>query len=227
MAFPTVADVTETGVSSASTTHNQAMPATVNSGELLCMTSVFENLVTITTPSGWTDLISTGAVSVHLRIADGTEGGTTVNVVTNNAEQSACQVYRIQDWFGSLAGVEAGTQNTGSSSSPDPGSVTASWGAEDNLFIAQFGANDDDAAADIAPTNYTNLVSTVSGGGINAGATVGSARRELASATDNPGAFTLDAGELWRAFTLVVRPAAAAGANLPAMMHQYRQRRVL
>ena len=161
-------------------------------------------------PGGWTEIFS-GSVGTcytkgFVRVAAGTEGGGTVDVTTPSGANAAAQCFRITGWYGSLGGVEDGVPAApGGSDSPDPPSLTVSWGAEDNLWLAVFGATDDDDSASSGPTNYTNLDSTVSGGGPNDGASVGSARREYKNATDNPSAFTLTETESWVANTICIR----------------------
>ncbi|MCH7783728.1 hypothetical protein IID62_11750 [candidate division KSB1 bacterium] len=92
---------------------------------------------------------------------------------------------------------------------------------EDNLYIAFGGARNDDIAWSSAPTNYTNLTSTITGGGTDDGASVGTARRELASDSDNPGTFGLAGNERTRGATLVIRPAAAVAGVLDLIMAPY------
>lgn len=221
MAFPQTSAPAESSFSSASTTHNVSMPATVNAGDLLLVNMCLEassSAPNVTTPSGWTQLWHTSSVGTsvitryagYAKAADGGEGGGTVNFATNVACTAAAQCYRVTNWYGSLAGVETGTLDSGGGTTPDPPSLTASWGSEDNLWFALSGAADDDQNYTSAPANYTGLVSTLGGGGTNASCEVGSARRELASATENPGTFTLQSTESWATQTIVVRPAAAS-----------------
>ena len=122
------------------------------------------------------------------------------------SSRGAAQVYRITGWFGALVGLEIGTSAGASSDSPDPPSLTASWGALDNLFLTFVGGQDDDATVSSYPTNYTNGTATLGGGGANLSGAAYSARRELAGATDDPGVYTLSESESWNANTLVVRP---------------------
>jgi hypothetical protein len=213
--YPTVEDTLTQGFPNATTSHYVNMPATVNSGDLLVIWFACHRNRVLGTPSGWTVLqdAEDGSglmrAALYVRDANGTEGGTTVDVSTGAGEASAAIVYRISGWAGSLStDVDSATPNTevSDTTSVNPPSVTAGWGSADNLFIALGAAGDDDASFTGAPTNYTNLQSIVSGAGTDAGAEVGSAIREYTSSSDDPDAFTLSVSERYVATTLVVEP---------------------
>ncbi len=215
MAFPTIASITETSSASGSSTHAVSMPATVEENDLLVMYFVRRGSGGITTPADWTQKWTDATVhnsSVFVIKPTSTQAsnlaGSTVTVTVGGTPAAAAQVYRIAaaNWFRDLAGVETGSVATGTSDSPNPPSYTVSWGALDNLWVASFGGADDDATVSDYPTNYTDGVDTVSGGGMNSGSEIGTARRELAAATDDPGVFTISESESWHANTMVIRP---------------------
>lgn len=208
MAFPAVAAAASQSFSTNSTNHNVTMPATVDAGDTLVVWFIC-NQATVTTPSGWT-LEGTAVQDAQLRgslyskEATGSEGGTSVNFVTSANSLGMAQVYRVTG--GGV--VDAATMTNGESENPDPGTATASGGSADNLFLAFCGcANDGDYTA--GPTNYTNLTQL----DLNSSTdwAIGSARRNLAAASDNPGGFTFDAIEHWVAVALVIAPAGAGG----------------
>jgi len=219
--FPDVQSITETQFSSATTAHLVNMPASVSAGDLLMILFANNTAATITNPSGWTQKWNftpagnnvTGACFV--KVAAGTEGGTTVDVVTSSAKTAAAQVYRIDNWHGSLSDIEVGTlvESGGLGTTPNPPSLTASWGSKDNLWIAATQYGEDDVLVSAYPANYGTGTDTVSGAGSNAGCSVGSAQRDLTTATEDPGTFTLAAPEEWIANTIVVRPLATGWAH--------------
>lgn len=229
MAFPQTSAPTESSFATG-TSHLVSMPGTVNNGDLLRMlvSSRQQALDTITTPAGWTEKWESHSnqtrAALYLKIGDGTEGGTTVDVVTNASHPVSAQVHRITDWFGSLAAVEAGTEVAEVVNNPNPPSLTASWGALDNLWFVDTGGADDDATASAYPAGFGNGADTVSGGGINAGCEVGTAWKEDAVATLDPGTFTWSEAETFITNILVIRPAASPTAFSPAL-HAYAQRR--
>lgn len=224
MAAPVVESLTPTEFDSTGATRAVPMPATVNAGDLLLMfyaqgpATSSGNNTTTATPSGWT-LISTTAVggigacvrgSVFAKVAAGTEGGTTVNVVPGESTRGcAVHVYRISGWEGTLAnGVVNGTPATGTSTGPNPPSASWTWGTTDVLIIA--GAHPSSASSGTLsvsayPSGYTDGAFNV---GFNIfGAAIGTARRSetASSSPEDPGAYTISASRAWVATTVVVR----------------------
>ena len=223
MGFPqTVAPTVSTFGSSASS-RAVTMPPAVSAGDLLlAILSVLYLNPSVSTgsaaPAGWSKIHESKEVAgsllgvhlaVHARVADGSEDGGTVSFDLLAASRSAAaQCYRITNWFGSVAGVEAAGGVSGGSANtvPNPPSLTTSWGAADTLWIAAASAADDDASFNSAPSNFIGLTSTLSGGGTNAGTSLGTARRELNAAALDPGNFVLSESERWRANTIAIRP---------------------
>lgn len=188
----------------------------------------FENDAAITTtwPSGWQSLGARGdtlppafqnstsavALFVSYKIAIGTESGNfTATLGNSDTEQGGWRVFRITDWFGSSGGITTLGSGSGgtTSSTPNPPSVTPSWGADDTLWVAAMAA-DTSRTVSAFPTNYTTTSSDVSGGA--GGATLGVAFRSLNAASQDPGTFTISANDDWACFTVAIRPAAAAVA---------------
>jgi len=218
--FPTVEDVVSEGFSSATTAHAVSMPATVSSGELLIAMVSFEGASdpNITTPSGWAQdfhVDSAGFAGVHTaysKVADGTEGGTTVDFVSNINAYAAAMVYRISGWEGTLSGLEYSTSRYQETSSPDPNSLTPSWGSDDTLWIVCNGAVDDDVTVSTYPTNFTsNQISQVSGGGTNNGPAVHAATREEAASSQDPGTWGLSSSDGCVTWTIGIQPGADVG----------------
>ncbi len=211
MAFPTVESLTETPFGSNATEHLVAMPATVNSGDLLVALFSNDGDSTVTTPGGWSllgtetaDAAADDRLSIYSRDADGTEGGTTVDFVTSADQQAAAQVYRITGWGGTVPDdTELGSFATGSDANPDPPSLSPSWGAEDTLWLAISNHIDGDRNIDVYPASYTDGTMTVASAA--AGTSLQSARRELNAASEDPGAFTIDASRRWAAVTLAIQ----------------------
>jgi hypothetical protein len=208
---PAVTSVTETAFDTDTTDHYVNMPATVNVCDLLIVLFTNDGSATAATPGGWSSLASdvNGSavrLSVYYKIAAGTEGGTTVNLVTSAAEQAAAQVYRITDWNGTTP-PEISTAATGTVTRPDPASLNlAGWDVADTLWLAVAGQDRGDQLGTTAyPVHYTDGTSTLSSSG-TANCRTLSAHRVRATASENPGAFTIPVSEEWVAFTIAVRP---------------------
>lgn len=213
MAFPVVASLTPTVFSTAATSHLVDMPAVVNAGDQLIIAFSSDGSSTVTPPSGFSQLHTTSNTNLvrlgtYRKVADGTEGGTTVDVVTSASCKAAAHTYRITSWHGTTI-PEVGTAATGASVNPDPPTLSPSWGAEDTLWLALAGINAL-VTTSVYPTNYTDgTTSGTSSGNAN---TVISARRELNATSDDPSALTVSTNTEWVAQTLAIRPAAGGAA---------------
>ena len=220
MTFPVIQSVTGTGFATNTTGHACALPATVTADDLLILLFYsLHEVATTTTPTGWTEELSVqfgaspdNACRVYTLKAAGTEGGGTVDVVTDPGNHAAAQIYRITSWSETLTDVEAGSA-TGSGTAPNPPDLTPSGGGKDHMWLACDYSIDDDVTLDTYPTNYTDGAQQKSGGGGNDGPAVGSARRELNATAEDPGVFALASSEAWAGVTIVIPPAAASAAS--------------
>jgi hypothetical protein len=212
LAAPAVASVTETAFDTDTTDHYVDMPATVDVGDLLIVLFTNDGNATVTTPGGWTELASNAAngaarLSVYYKIAAGDEDGTSVDFITSASEEAAAQVYRITDWHGTTP-PEISTAATGTSNRPNPASLNpAGWDVADTLWLAVAGQDRGDQDGPTAyPAYYTDGISTLSNISGTSQCRTHSARRVLAAASEDPGAFTIPVSEEWVAFTIAVRP---------------------
>lgn len=207
--YPTVVNVTATGFSTATTAHAVAYPASVTAGNLLLMVWTNDDVTAVTTPTNYTLLYSTTSLarsSVFVKIAAGTEGGTTINVQTAVTEPASAHVYNISNWSGSLTNVVAATPATGGSGLTRAApSLTPAFGACDALWIVTAHASDVSTIASLPP-GFTNMVQTLGLAGTGGGQTT-SGEALLNAATVNPGNFTLDftAAGSWTTGTMAVK----------------------
>lgn len=217
MAFPTIQPI-ETRQIASSTTHSIVLPSEIVAGELVLIFHSNSSAVP-TYPTGWnaTPIRATGFCygALLYAVADGTTAGSTVSITLSSARAGCAQIIRISGWEGTIgSGLTVGTVDP-AFDTLDPAAVTASWGSDDNLFICALVAGDDDVAVTGYPTNYTQGAYVNTGAGLNLGAEIATAYRELAAATDNPGSFTLASSESQGAVALVVRPGTAGPASTP------------
>jgi len=220
MAYPVKQSTTDTDFGTSVISMAVNMPATVNSGDLLIALVEVRNAGTWTKPSGWDDIStlsqtgggSVGKLNGFYRIADGTEGGSTATWTASVGTTGAWQVIRITDWHGTTP-PEA-TTASGDASSANPPSETASWGAEDNLFIAVAGHTASSTSAwSASPSGYSTI--TLNGASSGGSAVcVAHGVKDSASDTDDPGVFTVSGSNRWWASaTIVVRPASGGGGG--------------
>jgi hypothetical protein len=210
MAFPTVAgtDTTLSGADPVSV--DLTGTGTVSAGDLLIIHGCTGTSTTHAV-SGWTQLFNTASGSSRssawfLRAAG---GETAVSVELGAAAESAWVAYRITGHHASTDPV-AGTSVTDGSTTPDPPALNpGTWDVEDTLWLAVYGVDGDGAqGAPTAPTNFGNVVFAE----VEFAVQAGSARRENATASEDPGTFTLTGGDDWVANTIAIRPAGAAAA---------------
>ncbi|TIL64497.1 hypothetical protein [Mesorhizobium sp.] len=212
-AFPLVNGTNTSTEEADVTSHAVLLPASVAIGELLIVTitlgNATTNVTTISTPSGWTALFNeaqAGRTSAGFyRVADGSEGAS-VAVSSSEARSSVHQSFRISNYQGS---PEAAATNA-ISADPDPPSLSPSWGSADNLWLVFEGHRSGNVAASALPPGYSNDLTIRNGGAAttNGFARSTTARRNLTTASENPGAFTLGSGTTrWVAATIAIRGA--------------------
>jgi hypothetical protein len=181
-----------TGTAVSNTSHTIVMPASVPVGATILLNIATDNAGTYTmgTQAGtFTRLrreASAGSVvhEIWYKLnADGTEGGVSVSLTLS------------------------ATGELGNSTSPNSTAITPSWGSADTLFISLLGINTSSGSPTVSayPTNYTGNNSNITEGSLS-GVGVAWATRELAAATDDPGAWTLTAANAWSAQTVAIRP---------------------
>lgn len=218
MAFPVIAE-TKTSVNNSNVqNHVVDMPTTVDAGDLLLTFLVIDSGFRSTTfPEGWTEIAdsnSTQQVSIGYRVADGTEGETSITVTTSNFERSAHVVYRITGHDSSSNPPEVSAFANGTSTAPDSASLTAGGGSKEYLWISVEG-NDAGETVSVYPTNYAlsqvNVASTGAGN-----CAIGVAGRNLNTDAEDPGAFTISSSEEWGTYTVCVYPAAAVTLSVSA-----------
>jgi len=195
--YPEVAS-TSTNTTVAGTSHTVDLPGSVMNEDLLLVFFATTSNPTINYPSGWTSLFSTatgvnGTLSAAYRIADGSEGNTSIAVTTSASVTGSAQTFAVISYQGV---PEVGTAVTGAgAANPDPPNLAPTWGATPVLWFA---LSSDDVNITVYPANYTDGALT------GVAPYLASARRELSAAAENPGIFTAGAGN-WVANTLAIR----------------------
>ncbi len=226
---PRVESVTTTAFGTAATAHLVEMPATVASGDLLLILFSLANTSTVTTPSGWTligskETNSAANFLLFAKDAAGTEGGTTVDVVTSTSDEAVAQVYRVlaAEWDGTLGSAVEFTADTTQldSEQPDPPGETPSWGVgATTLFIAGYAAKlgaAEDGEAAAAPTSYRELRTRQSSTSAEAAALSSAARVYTTADEEDPGEFTRSSDQFnFVSFTIAVKLDAVVGGSTP------------
>lgn len=216
MAFPTIVATSTANQASPVTLQSITVPASRQTGDLLVIACMGGTDAVQSVPTGWTGVVSdqfggSRSLSVFTKISTGSEGFTFWSTPTAMESAATCTVIR-----GASGTVTVSPSLiTAASATPDPPSVTASWGADDNLVGVFIGAEDDDQTITAWPSGYTlGQAQTVSGGGTNAGCTMGTAFTTTTAATEDPGTATLQSSEGQMLRTIIFQPAAASGADI-------------
>lgn len=186
--YPTVVN-TNTGTYAAGSPWAVNLPASIVAGNLLLLVLTSVENVPSATPSGWTQLSGLGGsgevvLYTYYKTASGSEGST-VNVTNAGIRVASSVCFQISGWGGT---PEVTTIAHGTSTTPDPASITPSWGALPTLFILGLGIYGTQSVS-ANPTNYGNAVEAYQSSGLsNRTVTV---RREATTTTEDPDAFTL------------------------------------
>lgn len=215
--------VTNTAFGTGATSHNVNMPATVAAGDLLlAFICIPSNSITITTPSGWSvesEIAQASNASLRAqwfsKVAAGTEGGTTVDFVTSSSIRMVAEVFKIfAGTYSASVARDYAVLSNGTTANPDPPSVTTSWGAANNLWIASL-MRDREPTVSGYPSGYgdTTTINSNGGAGGTSGITAAAASLTTSLATEDPGSFTLsDAEQSSNTYTVAVPPVTVSQA---------------
>lgn len=216
MAFPTVAGVTEGGLTAVGTSVAVTLPASgAATDEYIILFDSGSTAATMNALTDWTELLDEN-VANGLKIIRYTGAGVPSNpTFTSSASTRTVWIaYRISDADKGTT-PQIGTTGTGTSLTPDPPSVTPTGGvAKDYLSIAFAGMAgeeaDDDTWANTPPTNYTPSPPRQKSGGTtatNIGGLIMAAERQINSgAAIDPGTFAVDVSAAWRSQHILVHP---------------------
>lgn len=234
MEFPTVAARNTSGESSGTTSHTVSLPSGITNGSLVVVLFGLGDGTApqVSWPEGWQNEIKDAVdaqnyvtAAVAWRECDGEEGST-ITVTTTNSAQSAHVALRIEGHDASADPPEISLGNSGDGQLQSPDSLSPIAGAADYLWIAMTVCDGSGSTGPwtvtSAPTNYTDLQNSESGGSTD-GVTVGSAERELNASSEDPGDFTVgdSGGKEYIAFTIAVYP--TTGPSIPVVMNHRQQ----
>lgn len=207
--FPTVEATANSDVGSGSTSITVTLPTGIVSGSLVLIyvTGSAQSARDFSI-TNWTQLAEQGTGSstavtgaVFYRFCDGGEGASVSCTWTSGQIASAIAI-RLAGHHASSA-PEASSATTGSTATPDPASLSPSWGSANTLWIAFATLRDSDAFTSY-PTSYDdNQLSNTA----NASLQMKIATRDLAAASEDPGVFTWAGPGATLAYTVAIRPA--------------------
>jgi hypothetical protein len=195
-------------------------PATVEPGDLLLFLLSNDGTnqsptVNSTSVPGVATLISDGHPTPYNHghgiawvEAVGDEDGGTFQSDITGSEEMCVACLAISGWDGVTA-PQVSTDTVGNSTAPNAASLTATWGAADNLWISFISYNLNLGTLTY-PTNYSSIQNELNSNG-NINGLAFATREYSASDTEDVGAWSTTTANGWGAFTIVVRPASAGG----------------
>jgi hypothetical protein len=183
------------------------IPGAAGPGDLFLIVEACRFGGTVTWPAGWLEVLapvvsSSNEAAARKKVLTAADIATgSVTPTKNFHGQAAWSSYLIRG----AAGVEgSGCVDT----TPNPPSLTPSWGVADTLWICMStdrGSNNDFSSY---PANYGN---GLEGGVVGSDIWLATAERQLAAASEDPGAFGWSFAILQQAGTIAVQPAAGRG----------------
>ena len=238
MASPTVAGSIATQTFSTGGTPTDVtitLPSSIAAGERLIAVLAWDNgnSVTITpsivTGTGWAIRDNTNTAAINSAVLEKTSasGDSADTLVVSFSGQTITEivhviVLRIATHTSGSALEVAQQSHTDvgggeTSANPDPPSLTPSWGSEDTLFIVVAAWDNATRTLTSYPTNYDSNQLSNLGGASSAAVGLALATRAIAGAAENPGTFTISAGEQWDAYTIAIRGTGGGDTTAPVL----------
>lgn len=223
MAFPSVRSTATTNGTTASATPVVNLPATIRAGDVLLAIVRVAASGAIGWPAGWNELFDDASdaaaadqAAMAWRKADGTEGAT-ITLSSGNGKFAAC-VRAVQDAADpNIQPPEFATLAIGTSTAPNPGSLTPTGGAKDYLWM-WVGCWEGEQTSPPAgnPTNYSSPsgANSGTGGTVDTNVRVATAIRQLNAASEDPGSWTISVSDDWTATVVAFHPAEVVPAPL-------------
>jgi hypothetical protein len=147
--------------------------------------------------------------------ASGSESLSVTLTVTKNARAFS----RVITGSDTSAPIEVTTANSSGSpsSTPNPPSVTPSWGAADALVIATSASDNSGSASFSAyPASYS-LYQANAAVGTSSTPTLATAAREITTTSEDPGAYTIGANDQWVCATIAIKPVGGGDTTAPTL----------
>lgn len=200
MAYPQITDYRTGSLNTNGTSSSIIVPANITSGDLLVLFITKDGTGTFTTPANWT-LLGQSAYGgqCHAIFYRQLTGSISNFTIAHASEQTTWVIVRIPS--GSVPVIN--TVATGSSTTPNPTSLTSGFAANtETLYLASAGWDYNRTASGF-PSNMSlyrySSVGTTTGG---CGTAIAGA--ESTAASFDPSNFTMGASDTWCAYTIAI-----------------------
>lgn len=222
--YPKLTGIYRTAGTTASANASVAIPRSVRAGDTIL---VLHRCATSTAghgyPAGFNELFddnsdaSDDRTSVAWKKADGSEAGTSITITQDNQKYASFAMVLTGAADPALEQApQFATLVTGTSATPDPGTVTPTGGAKNYMMIWAAGWEGEQVVDQtVQPTNYTGQAQANSGtaGAITTNVGVGVAFRQVNASSENPGSMSITTSDDWTATVIAVHPAPGTGPH--------------
>lgn len=180
------------------------LPATANAGELIVVYATISGNNTFTWSAGYTEILDNSRVGAAYKCATG--GETSMQFTQSGTSRSAWISEIISGvgdcTTGTFIQISNATMTSGTSATPDPPSITPSWGTTPTLVtaIARNATASDVITA--GPSGYGNFVAT---GATNDPNIATASLGFDPGATEDPGTFTQGTSAAWLTNTFAIK----------------------
>ena len=230
MAFPSVTTSIATEITTAvsgAVTINK--PSTRVPGHLFVCLLRRTGAGTHTYPAGWVKLAedssdaSDDVTSIAYKQIEENELSTFQMTPSTGTEKVAAIVWQIKDAHNAgQQPPELSTVAVGTSTTPNPTTVTPTGGAKDYLFLWLGGwENEQTSPPTSQPTNYASGTpdrigaNTGTAGAVATNCRVAGTTRQLNAASEDPGSWTISVSDDWTAWAMAIHPAPPGGEEKP------------
>ena len=198
--FPTVMGQATSSDNTVGSSMSVGLPTGIVAGELLLVIAAFRSSSSI---SGWTTAVSSSLLNVFWKIATGSEGSSVTLSTSGGTTNGASIAYRIKGG----KSLEMSSVSSGTSSSPNPLSLSPSWGNKKTLWFAGMAAGGTSSNISVSgyPTGFTNPRTAQGVTSFPSARRVAAAEKQEKAASQDPSSFSISSIS-WAACTIGIKP---------------------
>lgn len=217
---PAYSSTTSAGSVSTNTSHSFTLPATLTANDLmLCFLITTRALTEGLESEGFTQkfavtISATCYFYIYAKNAIGTEDGASVGITLATTGHYVSRILRFTGWHGNVSQIDISAQATGTSTTVDAPSLTPSFGALAEMFIAFYLHETTSGGTPTPPSGYTDTTTAGTNGDANF---MNITRRSESTGvtSEDPAAWgALFTSETWYAYTLAIRGVRSVSADV-------------
>lgn len=222
MSFPSIRSQITDFATSNESTHIVSLPSVVVVNDILIVIIRVIRDGNIGWPVGWTELFdidtdpSNDKMACAWKVANGSEGGTTINVTSGNGKFVSVST-GVQD----AVSLSLGTIAVGNNPTQPNAGICNPGSLKDYLFLTFYGMEGEQTGIASYPSNYvlgqSGIVTSSISGAVQNNCTMACASRQLAAVSEDSGPWSIS-GSLrgWMAGTIAFHPPTPPSGFLPS-----------